>query len=132
VAIGNDETRSIPTPIKVVPTKPIVALVVNFPVGSSALSPKYRADLRALAKVLIREGFTRIQIDGHTDTQGNTIGYNNQVLSDARSRATKAYLQKLVPGLTFATSANSYLEPAADNVTADGQFTNRRAEVKVW
>ena len=132
VAVGNDETRSIPEPLKIEYKKPIVALVVNFPVGSSALSSRYRADLRGLARVLVREGFTRIQIDGHTDTQGVTIGYDNQVLSDARSRATRAYLQRLVPGLKFVTSANSYQTPAADNETPQGQFTNRRAEVKVW
>lgn len=132
VAIGNDETRSIPEPFKIEYKKPIVALVVNFPVASSALSSRYRADLRGLARVLIREGFTRIQVDGHTDTQGVNIGYNNQALSDARSRATRAYLQRLVPGLKFVTSANSYRTPVADNVTPEGQFTNRRAEVKVW
>jgi outer membrane protein OmpA-like peptidoglycan-associated protein len=132
VAVGNDETRSVPMPIKVAYQKPVVALVVNFAVGSAALTPSYRSDLRALARVIKREGFTRIQVDGHTDTQGNSIGYNNQALSDARSRATRAFLLRLVPGLKFVTSANSYLEPAADNETPIGQFTNRRAEVKVW
>jgi uncharacterized repeat protein (TIGR02543 family) len=132
VAVGNDDTRSVSAPIKVAYQKPVVALVVNFAVGSSALTPSYRADLRALARVIKKEGFTRIQVEGHTDTQGTTIGYDNQTLSDARSRATRAYLLRLVPGLKFVTKANSFLQPAADNETPIGQFTNRRAEVKVW
>lgn len=133
VAAGNDNTFSNPTRIPAFkPSRPVPALVVNFATASSVLTPKFKADLRALAKVMVREGFTKVNIAGHTDTAGRITNYDNQKLSEARSKVTMAYLKRFVPKLVADTGAYAYERLAADESTPEGMYTNRRAEVAVW
>lgn len=133
VAIGNDDTFSKPTQLpQFNPTRPIPALVVNFAVASPVLSNKFKTDLRNLAKVMNREGFTRVDISGHTDSTGQAVSYDNQRLSDARAKATMDYLKRFVPKLKAATAAFAYEKLISDESTPEGLYSNRRAEVSVW
>lgn len=132
-AQGNDNTFSPATQLPAFrPTRPIPALVVNFAVASPVLSKKFKADLRNLAKVMNKEGFTRVDITGHTDSTGQAVNYDNQRLSDARAKATMDYLKRFVPRLGAATAAFAYEKLIADESTPDGLYSNRRAEVSVW
>ena len=72
LAIGNDNTISEAAKPVYVATKPIPALVVNFATASSALTPKAIKDLKAIAKVIKTEGFTKLVVEGHTDNQGGS------------------------------------------------------------
>ena len=132
IAQGNDNTFSTPVPLPAFkPTKPIPALVVNFAVASSVLSPKFKADLRDLAKVMVKEGFTKVDIAGHTDSTGQAVSYDNQKLSDARAKATLTYLKRFVPKLKSVTGAYAYERRITDESTPEALYTNRRAEVAV-
>lgn len=132
-AQGNDNTFSPSTQLPAFkPTRPIPALVVNFAVASPVLSNKFKTDLRNLATVMNKEGFTKVNISGHTDSTGQAVSYDNLRLSDARAKATMDYLKRFVPKLKAATTAVAYEKLIADESTPDGLYSNRRAEVSVW
>jgi outer membrane protein OmpA-like peptidoglycan-associated protein len=132
IAQGNDNTFSTSAPLPAFkPTRPVPALVVNFAVASSILSPKFKADLRDLAKVMVKAGFTKVDIAGHTDSTGQKIGYDNQQLSDARAKATLTYLKRFVPKLKSVTGAYAYERRITDESTTEALYVNRRAEVAV-
>ena len=132
IAQGNDNTFSTSAPLPAFkPTRPVPALVVNFAVASSVLSPKFKADLRDLAKVMVKEGFTKVDIAGHTDSTGQAVSYDNQQLSDARAKATLAYLKRFVPKLKSVTGAYAFERRITDESTSEALYTNRRAEVAV-
>jgi outer membrane protein OmpA-like peptidoglycan-associated protein len=133
VASGNDNTYSVPTKLpSFKATRPVPALVVNFATAKYELSPKFKADLQALAKTMVKEGFTRVVISGHTDTAGKDLNYDNQTLSEQRSKVTLAYLRSFVPKLRSVEYAYAFNKLAADESTPEGMYTNRRAEVFVW
>ena len=71
-------------------------------------------------------GYRTLTVYGHTDSVG---GIDNQKLSIARANSTIAYLKKLLPGVTSALSGFAASEPVANNATAQGKASNRRAEV---
>ena len=132
IAQGNDNTFSTSAPLPAFkPTRPVPALVVNFAVASSILSPKFKADLRDLAKVMVKAGFTKVDIAGHTDSTGQEVGYDNQQLSDARAKATLTYLKRFVPKLKSVTGAYAYERRITDESTTEALYVNRRAEVAV-
>jgi uncharacterized repeat protein (TIGR02543 family) len=132
LAQGNDNTFSSPVPLPAFkPARPIPALVVNFAVASAVLSPKFKTDLRNLAKVMVKEGFTKVDITGHTDSTGQQVSYDNQKLSDARAKATLTYLKRFVPKLQSVTGAYAFERRITDERTPDELYTNRRAEVAV-
>ena len=97
----------------------------------SFLSPKVKADLRDLAKVMVKEGFTKVDIAGHTDSTGQAVSYDNQQLSDARAKATLTYLKRFVPKLKSVTGAYAYERRITDDSTTEALYINRRAEVAV-
>ena len=132
LAQGNDNTFSSPVPLPAFkPARPIPALVVNFAVASAVLSPKFKTDLRNLAKVMVKEGFTKVDITGHTDSTGQRVSYDNQRLSDARAKATLTYLKRFVPKLQSVTGAYAFDKRITEERTPDELYTNRRAEVAV-
>jgi hypothetical protein len=132
IAQGNDNVFSAPVDLPAFkPARPIPALVVNFAVASSVLTPKFKADLRDLAKVMVKEGFTKVDIAGHTDSTGQAVSYNNQRLSDARAKATLNYLKRFVPRLKSVTGAYAFEKRITNEGNADELYANRRAEVSV-
>lgn len=132
-AQGNDNTFSPSTQLPAFkPTRPIPALAVNFAVGSPVLSNKFKTDLRNLATVMNKEGFTKVVVLGHTGTTRQAVSYDNVRLSDARAKATMDYLKRFVPKLKAETTAVAYEKLIADESTPYGLYSNQRAEVSVW
>jgi len=130
VAKGNDETVAPVAPAKyAAPKKPVTALVVYFDTNKFNLDAKDKADIRAVAKVIIEQGFKNIVVNGHTDIRG---GVDNQVLSRNRSNATFNYLKELVPGLNVTIGAFASTKPAVKGTSAEALASNRRAEVGVF
>ena len=130
VAKGNDETVAPVAPAKyTAPKKPVTALVVYFDTNKFNLDAKDKADIRAIAKVIIEQGFKNIVVNGHTDIRG---GVDNQVLSRNRSNATFNYLKELVPGLNVTIGAFASTKPAVKGTSAEALASNRRAEVGVY
>jgi outer membrane protein OmpA-like peptidoglycan-associated protein len=130
VAKGNDETVAPVAQAKyTAPKKPVTALVVYFDTNKFNLDAKDKADIRAIAKVIIEQGFKNIVVNGHTDIRG---GVDNQVLSRNRSNATFNYLKELVPGLNVTIGAFASTKPAVKGTSAAALASNRRAEVGVF
>ena len=129
-AIGNDNTKSEVTLPAYTPEKPVPALVVNFAESSAKLTTKAKKELEKIAAIISREGYTRLVVDGHTDSQGGQK--NASSLSIARAKATKSYLEQLLPNVNFVLSGKGLEAPVASNKNEQGRAANRRAELRVW
>ncbi|WP_420427184.1 OmpA family protein [Algiphilus sp.] len=103
---------------------------VHFELDSAQLKPGARSILRDVADSLKGEPNMRVEIAGHTDSQGSAA-YNLN-LSQRRASAVKTFLinQGIDP---TRMDANGYGEsrPVASNETAAGRQENRRVEFKV-
>ena len=100
---------------------------ITFTPGSAEIDAAADTVMAALSKALGRCGGVKMEIAGHTDSQGSEEG--NRALSQARAEAVLLALQGRqvdVSGLT----AKGYGEaqPIADNETEAGREANRRIE----
>jgi len=129
-AIGNDQTASEPVLIPYAVTAPIPALKVNFATGSSILSKAQKAEITALSKVISKQGFTRLVVNGFTDSRGSQA--LNAKLSQARALAVARYMQPLLPSIKVKASAFGTKNPVASNANPDGRAQNRRTEISTW
>lgn len=101
---------------------------VRFDNDTARLKPGSRLVLDRVAKSLNAWPDTRVEIDGHTDSN-NTDAYNLK-LSRARSAAVCEYLvDKGVASSRLEEKGYGESRPIATNVTADGRATNRRVEL---
>jgi outer membrane protein OmpA-like peptidoglycan-associated protein len=101
---------------------------VSFTTGSSILQAGAVERLRPMASYLRGNPGVRVQIDGHTDSQG-TAGVN-QTLSDDRAEAVRRSLSSM--GIDWGRiDAIGHGEdmPVADNAMVEGRQQNRRVEI---
>ncbi len=106
--------------------------VVNFAVGSSAISASDKATLKQLAQTAVGLTGYIIQVKGFADTSGNAT--MNQKLSMDRAQEVIAYLVqdcKVPVRHIVAPGAMGTVDPSAPNETSQGRAENRRVEVKV-
>ena len=129
-ALGNDQTVSTPVLIPYIATRPIPALKVNFAVGSSVLSVAQKNEIRAVARVIDTQGFTRLVVSGFTDSNGS-LGLN-RALSEARAKSVAAFMRTLLPKIAIKASAFGPNKPVASNGSKSGQAQNRRTEIATW
>lgn len=108
----------------------IAAKNVFFATGSYKLLPKSYKSLNEVADILKSDDLLKIQIDGHTDSQGDDA--KNQILSQNRAKAVRDYLvSKGVPEARTNSTGYGETKPVADNKTAAGRAKNRRVEMTV-
>ena len=103
---------------------------ITFEPGSTDISADAIPTIDAIAELLRDCQTVRIEIGGHTDSQGRES--MNQQLSQSRADAVlNAIMSRRV--LTSNLSARGYgeSEPIADNGTEDGREANRRIEFKL-
>lgn len=122
--------------LKNIPMLPMEAgekMVLNnvfFETGKYDLKPESHVELNRLAKLLIENPSSHIEIGGHTDNVGEKTF--NQKLSTLRAKAVYDYLVscKVNPQQL---SAKGYgdTKPIADNDTEAGRTQNRRTEFKI-
>lgn len=100
---------------------------IKFEPGSSTIDSNGAAIMDRIATILKECGEIRMEVAGHTDSQGREE--MNQQLSEARARAVLAEL-RMRRVLTSALTAKGYGEstPIADNGTEEGREANRRIE----
>jgi OOP family OmpA-OmpF porin len=80
-----------------------------------------------IAEVLKRCGDLRMEIQGHTDSQGRDI--MNQELSEARAQSVlQALRDRRVLTASFTSQGYGETVPIADNKTEEGREANRRIE----
>ena len=127
-----DPVASIPTPDE---CEAGIAAVqadnkINFEPGSANIDSNGAAIMDEIAEILKECGEIRIEIQGHTDSQGREV--MNQQLSQSRARAVLNEL-RLRRVLTSSFTAKGYGEsnPIADNGTEEGREANRRIEFKL-
>jgi OOP family OmpA-OmpF porin len=108
-----------------------VTLNVLFESNSDAIPPSAHADLDKLGTLLSWPQYTdyRIQLEGHTDSQGSAR--TNQMLSEKRVQSIKAYLVQNFHLDPERVRAVGYGEsrPIVSNDTPEGRSQNRRVEV---
>lgn len=100
---------------------------INFEPGSATIDAESLGVMDDIAEVLKVCGDIRLEIGGHTDSQGREV--MNQQLSQARAQAVLNEL-RMRRVLTSSYSAKGYGEerPIADNGTEEGREANRRIE----
>ncbi len=102
---------------------------IFFATASAKLLPKSFKPLNDVVKIMGEDATLKLDIDGHTDSQGKPD--RNQTLSENRAAAVKAYLvSKGIDESRLTPAGHGQDEPVADNKTAAGRAKNRRVEMK--
>jgi outer membrane protein OmpA-like peptidoglycan-associated protein len=111
--------------------KPVVTLNVLFAPNSATVPPASYAEVDKLGTVLSWPQYLdyRVQLEGHTDSQGNER--KNQQLSERRVQSIKQYLTQRFQIAPERIQAVGYgaSKPIASNDTPEGRNQNRRVEV---
>ena len=103
---------------------------IFFNTGSYQLQTKSYAPLNEVAQILKDNPTLKLDVEGHTDITGDAA--KNQILSENRAAAVKAYLVAQGIERDRLTSAGYGIDkPIADNKTAAGKAKNRRVELKL-
>lgn len=101
---------------------------VFFQTGSYKLLPKSYPSLKEVVAILKENPSYKIDVDGYTDITGNAD--KNQVLSENRAGAVKAYLiGNGIDESRIISKGHGINDPIADNKTAAGRAKNRRVEM---
>lgn len=103
---------------------------VNFDNDQAVLTLAARAILDDIANSMKNQSNIRVEIGGHTDSNGSDT--YNQMLSQERAESVRQYL--ISHGVESARlTAQGYGEskPVASNDTAEGRAENRRVEFKL-
>jgi len=102
---------------------------LNFASGSNRINGASYQELDELAKYLIENSSLIIQLEGHTDFDGNADA--NLRLSQSRVEAVKNYLiDKKVKKNRIFTKAFGGTQPLTEERTPEGKAQNRRVEVR--
>ncbi|UWQ80169.1 OmpA family protein [Leisingera sp. S132] len=103
---------------------------IAFEPGSATIAAESAGTMDRIAEVLSRCGPVRLEIQGHTDSQGREV--MNQNLSQARAQSVLNELRaRRVVTSTFAAKGYGESDPIADNGTEEGREANRRIEFKL-
>ncbi|WP_111670660.1 OmpA family protein [Algoriphagus litoralis] len=103
---------------------------ILFQTASDQLQPSSFEFLDELGQVLKDDEYLRIQIIGHTDSDGDEN--SNQILSEKRAMAVANYLTEKfgISGSRFQTVGKGESEPVISNSSAQEKAANRRVEFK--
>ncbi len=102
---------------------------IRFKTDSAEITEPSKEILDNLIGVLKRLTSLKLQIQGHTDSDGTEA--HNQDLSKRRAYSVKVYLVKHgIDALRLSTIGFGESKPIASNKTAEGKAKNRRIEFK--
>ena len=104
---------------------------VFFDVGKADLKPESKAELDKLGAFLIKNPSLKIELGGHTDSDG--IRKSNIILSENRAKAVYDYLVTTTKIDLARLKYKGYadLKPKVKNDTPENKAKNRRTEFKV-
>ncbi len=103
---------------------------LTFAVASAVVNPEAYDELDKLVKMLQANPQIRIQLEGHTDYQGDAK--LNMKLSEDRVKSTRDYLE--AKGITrdrIEVKAFGGTKPLSKENTTEGHTLNRRVEVRI-
>lgn len=124
-----DPVAALPTPQECLEdaTAVLARQKISFPPGSAEIDLSANPVMEALAKALARCGGVRMEIGGHTDSQGSEEG--NRSLSQTRAEAVLVALQgRQVDVSGMVAVGYGETRPIAENDTEVGREANRRIE----
>ena len=103
---------------------------ITFATDRAEVKPGFYDTLNSVALVLQEFDKTRVQVDGHTDSDGPD-DYNDE-LSERRATSVARYFtaQQLNPH-RFSVEGFGESQPIASNNTAAGKAQNRRVEIQI-
>lgn len=103
---------------------------LQFETAKADLKPTSYANLKNLVEIMKRKTDFKIQIAGHTDSDGEESA--NQLLSQKRAESVKNYLisQGIAPNRIIARGFGEN-HPVADNNSPQGKAQNRRTEITI-
>ncbi|MCP2501848.1 MAG: OmpA family protein [Deltaproteobacteria bacterium] len=113
-----------------VPVYKRTTLQINFDTAKADIRKKDLPELQKAIEFVKKYPNTKVQVVGFTDSRG-TDKYN-QKLSERRANAVKKYLVDnghVKPDMITAVGYGE-AEPVGDNKTKEGQFLNRRVEIR--
>lgn len=101
---------------------------ILFDSGSANIQPQSLGIVRQISQVLMQDDSIRLNIIGHTDSDGPDD--SNLKLSKARAAAVKDALVNIykISADRLTTDGKGETQPVGDNSTADGKAQNRRVE----
>ena len=113
-----------------VPVYKRAILHINFDTAKSDIRKADQPELQKAIDFVKKYPDTKISVVGFTDSRG-TDKYN-QKLSEQRANAVKKYLvdQGHVKAEMITAEGRGETEPIGDNKTKEGQFQNRRVEIR--
>lgn len=108
-----------------------VNLNVKFKNGTATLEAGDMADLKSVADIMNTHSDLRLELDGYTDSRGDSA--KNQALSLARAEAVKTALVQEFKVDAARLSAKGFgsASPVASNKTSEGRAKNRRVTAKI-
>lgn len=123
VATGAPDTRN-----KILTEGKWVSHGILFDVGSDRLRPESYGSLKEIAGVLTENMDLKVQIVGHTDSDGEDAA--NLDLSKRRAASVKAALTRefAVDAARMDTDGKGESQPVDNNTTPTGKANNRRVE----
>jgi len=130
---GGTQTATVEVEIEAPPPAPVIEAKVNlqgvtFGSGNATLTPNAKKVLDGIAEQLLAYPNVKIEIQGHTDNQGNAK--SNLELSERRAKAVVGYLAiKGVKMNRMSSVGFGQDSPIADNKTKEGRELNRRIEM---
>ncbi len=104
---------------------------IHFQSGKAILKADSYPSLNEVGELLSKWHDLRIEIGGHTDSQGSAKF--NQQLSENRAAAVRDYLLRNFSAISsqqIQIKGYGETQPIADNATASGRAQNRRVEFK--
>ena len=103
---------------------------VKFETNSDVLRPGSGSVLFEAAETLLRNPELRVEVAGHTDSQGNAD--YNRGLSERRAKTVRDYLIGVgVDESRLSWRGYGEDQPIADNMTAEGRERNRRVVLRI-
>lgn len=103
---------------------------ISFEPGSATITAASLDTMNAIAGLLDECGDIRIEIQGHTDSQGREI--MNEQLSQARAQSVLNELRaRRILTSNFTAKGYGETQPIADNGTEEGREANRRIEFRL-
>lgn len=103
---------------------------ITFEPGSDTLDGSAKAIMDDIAEILKKCEDLKLEIAGHTDSQGREV--MNQQLSQNRAQAVlNALRERRILTSSFVAKGYGEEKPIADNATEEGREANRRIEFKL-
>lgn len=110
--------------------KKIILRNIFFDTNSSILRPESKTEIERIAEILNDNPGIRVEISGHTDSQGEDK--YNQWLSEKRAKSVvDALIEIGIASDRLEYKGYGELDPIESNLTEEGRQVNRRTEFKI-